>query len=296
MARKKANKKNVKKEIKNTKKNRKLFSGIVLLVCILLAICIGIINNYSENVMPKTVNPTKKYDCEESGYHLYKNVCEKTTTIDATINYLCPNGYNLNGNQCIKTDYQAPDVYWEPCKANYSGLNETCIYHYPVVQPTYEYGCPDDTKAINDGCYSLVSITEPTNLFGLGQCLGGYGINYIDYIGGLCYNYKAVSKVPNKAICPSGYIYFDSAGLEKGCHRSEQYTREIIYECPGGYKQDEYHICYKHFIQEAEKQYLCPPDFTLKNNKCEITEMILPKITYECPKNYKLENNKCIKK
>ena len=105
----------------------------------------------------RTISKANKTNTCEKNYTLNSNnLCYKETTIDATLEdnqyYVCPIGYEINGNKCHRTDYKDPEKTLS-CLSDEQELIDDFCYSKEIVDEIQ--ACPSGEVLIDDKCYAL---------------------------------------------------------------------------------------------------------------------------------------------
>lgn len=99
---------------------------------------------------PSCVEPTVTKSCSKGTYN--GTTCVITNTVEATVNYSCPAGYELMLNQCVKTEQRKPNINVS-CSNGYT-LKDNICYTKITVDAISGYKCDNGYVFTGELCVS----------------------------------------------------------------------------------------------------------------------------------------------
>lgn len=156
--------------------------------------------------------------------------------------------------------YSCNSPAWE-----YNSSKHTCTYE-SYNNDYREIKCPTDYEYKQGQC-TLVNKLPDLEVNYQKTCQNGQGDLFQDGNTLRCRNGSVITQ----KICPSGYTIKTTStpvGNVERCVDSRSYITKSQTVCTNGYEVTSTGICHKTIVQDAKKNYKCPDNYTLKDDKC----------------------------
>lgn len=277
------NKKNRKKKISKyvVIKGKKVPKDVLFLFCTVIVILFIVIIGASiiDN------NSSYKYICPD-GYELEKNECiREFSSIEAQSTFNCDLGYTLSFDKCVKTDTNYNYSQNVQCPIGYLKDNSNRCYKVLTSMPITEYFCPQGY--IKNGSTCKYTIT--TNAVLSPKC--PIGSSYSSYYGTCVSTFSAIN---NNTCFPNDFIAVrNNQGNIIRCVKNPSYE----YVCTSGRLSGS--KCLEELSINASSTKRCPDSTYVMNStftSCIKTVYTIPTISIGCmDSGYTYMNGTCTK-
>ena len=222
---------------------------------------------------PETPSDDENYDEDDTNEDLFTTTTtyykHRKAIVTSTTEFICPEGYSLNDNKCIKQTI---------------GATIEATKHYKEDQTI-----TTDAKVNTGDEYIEYAEVIKTKVRTDYTCPAGYTLN-----GSYCIKYT--DPIENKGkiyyVCPEGYS-LDGQTCTKTYDAT--YTEgKTNYTCPEGYSLDGTK-CVAKANPTTSVDYTCPAGYTENGTKCYIVTNAESKTDYTCPAGYTRNGSKCTK-
>ncbi|WP_369805540.1 conjugal transfer protein TraN [Sphingobium sp. EM0848] len=209
--------------------------------------------------------PLTTYTCPSAAWNFDPtyNQCVSNVIQDGVVTYTCPDGGNLQGTTCYRTNVMGASVIYV-CPADYALSGQTCVKsEYKLAN--IQYSCPSGGALSGTTCTVSEQIAASISY----ACPAGYSLN-----GTTCSRIDSVPGTPIYA-CPTGYALSDTT-----CTTTEDQAATPIHSCPTGFVLSGTQCT---ATVAAQPIYFCPADFTLSGQTCSQTHSQPASAHQQCP-------------
>ena len=209
--------------------------------------------------------PLTTYTCPSAAWNFdpAHNQCVSSTVQNGVVTYTCPQGGNLQGTTCYRTNITGASATYT-CPSGYSSSGQTCVKS-EYAQANVQYSCPSGGSLSGTTCNVKEQIAASVSY----ACPSGHRVN-----GTSCSRTDSVPGTPVYA-CPTGYLISGTS-----CTKTEDAGATPIYVCPTGFVLSGTQCT---ATVAAQPVYYCPANFTLSGQTCSQTHSQPATSHQQCP-------------
>ena len=217
--------------------------------------------------------PLTTYTCPSAFWNFDPayNQCVSNVVQNGVVTYTCPQGGNLQGATCYRTNVTGATVTYV-CPADYALAGQTCV-RSEYKQANVHYSCPSSGDLSGTSCNVNEQIAASVSY----ACPSGYALN-----GASC---SRTDTMPGTRVysCPTGY--FLSGAI---CNRIDDQAATPIYTCPTGFVLSGAQCT---ATVAAPPTYYCPAHFTQSGQTCSQTHSQAAASHEQCPEGSKTHSD-----
>ncbi|WP_373886397.1 conjugal transfer protein TraN [Sphingobium sp. CFD-2] len=209
--------------------------------------------------------PLTNYTCPSALWNFDPayNHCVSSTVQDGVVTYSCPQGGDLQGTTCHRTNVTGASVTYA-CPVDYALSGQTCV-RSEHRQANVQHNCPSGGSLSGTACNVSEQIAASVSY----ACPQGHVLD-----GASCSRTDTMPGTPIYT-CPPGY------GLNgTTCTKAENEAATPIYACPAGFLLSDTQCT---ATVAAQPTYYCPADFTLSGQTCSQTRNQAAASHQQCP-------------